>query len=109
MSISTPRLADGTPFRLGMTVYLPVGGIDGDGEIRCIETDPATHEIESFIHDGLRYNCLQLKGSRTGNDTGFFYPSRAAVLDARIKRLESDIAVRRDRLEQMKTERELGS
>lgn len=104
-----PTLGDGTPFHLGMTVYLPVGGVDADGPIRRIDTDAGEHEVDSFLYEGHRYNCLQRIGKKVGTDLGFFFGSREAILDARIARMEAEIAERSATLASLRAERKLGS
>ena len=102
-------LGDGTPFHLGMTVFLPVGGVDADGPIRRIDTDAGEHEIDSFVYEGRTYNCLNRKGCKSGTDLGFFFGSRESVLDARIAMVRQEIAERYATLASLRAERKLGS
>jgi hypothetical protein len=95
------KLADGTPYEPGMTLFLPVDGIDGDGPIQRLET--AGLELVTFVDDGWLYNCL------AGNDVSFYYPSRESILDARIERLESSIRAQQAALEHCRAERKCGS
>jgi hypothetical protein len=93
-------LADGVPFQLGMTVFLPIGDTL---EYRRIDTDPAIHTIESFVHDGLIYNTIGT------TDISFFYSSAAAIFHARANRLRLEIAQRQEELEHVEALAILGS
>lgn len=107
MTCDAPTLGDGTPFRLGMEIFLPVGGVFGDGEIRRIETDDC--EIDTFVFEGRTYNCLNRKGCKSGTDLGFFFPSRESILDARIAMVKQEIAERSATLASLEAERRYGS
>jgi len=91
---TTPKLADGVEFTLGMTVYLPID----DLEYRTIETDPAKHTIESFVYEGLVYHTIGMTGSGCTTDIGFLYSSPAAIYAARAARLRLEIADKQEEL-----------
>jgi hypothetical protein len=78
-----PLLKDGTPFKLGMTLYKVVGW-----DFLAIPTSPETHEIDSFEYCGEMIHCINQKGSRQGTDLLGFYPSKEAYYDEKIAKLE---------------------
>lgn len=103
------ELADGVPFQLGMDVFLPVGGVLSDGDIRRIPTSEAEHEIEPLEYDGRNIPCLKRIGSPCSTDLRLFYGSRETILDARIAALDAQIASDLARLAHLRTERNCGS
>jgi len=91
-------LADGVPFQLGMTIYLPIGQTL---EYRTILTDPAIHKIESFVHHGHVYNTIGMIASIATTDLGFFFSSPRAIYDAKAATLRREIAERQEELIQV--------
>jgi hypothetical protein len=83
--MTPPLLKDGTPFKLGMTLYKNNGF---NGQFHVIPTAPETHDVDSFEYCGEWVHCINRKGSGSGTDLRGFYPSQEAFYDEKIAQLE---------------------
>jgi len=83
---TTPKLADGVEFKLGMKIYFPKSM-----DFAELETDSRFHEINTFSHEGAEYHYLARKGSGMGTDLTHYYSSRNAAIDVEIAKIKLNI------------------
>ena len=79
------KLADGTDFVLGMTIYRPMG--DSVDDIRPYPTSEAEHEIQTVEFKGESSYCIGLKGSGCSTDLLMFYATSANAIKCKIEEL----------------------
>jgi hypothetical protein len=78
------KLADGSEFKLGMTVYT--------ASDTSIQTSPETHVVNAYMYDGRTVYEIMRIGSACGTDLLHYYSSREAAMRALIEKYRQKIA-----------------